>query len=255
MLFNPRGTWTLFTRETKRFLKVYMQTIFAPVISNLLYLAIFGLSLHKALPDIGGITYLQFLVPGLITMGIINNAYQNPSSSLIIMKYQGLINDLMTVPLKKFEILLAFVSSAVIRGFIVGTMTFVTAIFFVDFSYHSVPIILLSALLIALFFAFLGVIVGIWANEFDKTAFIQNFVLQPLIFLGGVFYSLKSLPETFQFISKFNPMSYMINLIRYGFTGVAELSISFSFIVVGSVTAFTGLLAYLLLKSGWRLQK
>jgi ABC-2 type transport system permease protein len=255
MLFNPRGTLTLFTRETKRFLKVYLQTIFAPVVSNLLYFAIFGLSLHRAIPDIQGISYLQFLVPGLITMGIINNAYQNPSSSLIIMKYQGLISDLMTVPLKRFEILLAFVSSAVIRGFIVGTMTFLTAIFFVDFTYAAVGVIFASAFLIALFFAFIGVIVGIWANEFDKTAFIQNFVLQPLIFLGGVFYSLNSLPEVAQTISKFNPISYMINLIRYGFTGVAEISIGLSFAVVGSATLILGLTAYLLLRSGWRLQK
>jgi len=252
---NPRGTFTLFKRETRRFMKVYMQTIFAPVTSNLLYFAIFGVSLHRAMPEIQGVTYLQFLVPGLIVMGLINSAYQNPSSSLIIMKYQGLIDDLMTIPLKRIEILVAFMSSAVLRAFIVGFMTYITSVFFVDMPYASIPTIFLSALLISLFFGFLGMFVGIWANEFDKAAFIQNFIMQPMIFLGGVFYSISTLPEYMQKFSELNPIVYMVNIMRYGFTGIADQSLILSFSVITAATITMGLITYTALHKGWKLQK
>ncbi len=251
---NPIGTWTLFQRENKRFLKVWMQTILAPVISNLLFIMVFGLSLHRSIGDVQGLNYLQFIVPGLIIMGIINNAFQNPSSSIMIMKYQNIITDLLIVPLKSLEFLLAFIGSAVLRGVIVGTVTYLTAIFFVDFTYPSITIILTTAILVALFFGFLGIIVGIWASVFDQSAFIMNFVMMPLIFLGGVFYPITTLPTIFAQISSFNPIVYMINLLRYGFTGVQEYSLLLSFSVLGGLTLILGITSYLLLRSGWRLQ-
>ena len=252
---NPLGTWTLFKRETQRFMKVWMQTLIAPVISNLLYFAIFGISLHKAIPDIQGVSYLEFLVPGLIIMGLMNNSYQNPSSSLIIMKYQGLIDDLMTVPLKRFEIFIAFNASAILRGLLVGLMTYFTATFFVDLHYTSPIAIISGALLVSMFFSFLGLFIGIYADEFDKAAFVQNFILQPLIFLGGVFYSVSSLPALAKTISSFNPIVYMVNILRYGFTGVLEYPLSTSYLIVGVSTAALGALTYYLLHIGWRLQK
>ncbi len=251
---NIWGTWTLFKRETWRFLKVYMQTLLAPVMSNLLYFAIFGLSLHRAIPDIQSVSYLAFLVPGLILMGIINNSYQNPYSSLIIMKYQGLIGDLMTIPLSRGAILFAFTASAVLRGLLVGLMTYLTAIFFVDFTYESVATIFAAAILVSLFFSFLGIFTGIWADEFDKAAFLQNFILQPLIFLGGIFYPISSLPGVMKTISNFNPIVYMIDLFRYGFTGVHEYSLSLSLMVVSSLTLALGLVCYFMLQRGWKLQ-
>lgn len=251
---NPYGTWTFFKRETKRFLKVWLQTILAPVVSNLLYFAIFGISLHRTITDIDGIGYLEFLVPGLIIMGIINNAYQNPSSSLIIMKYQGLIGDLMTIPISRFEILLAIISSAVLRAFIIGFMTFLTAIFFVDFSYVSVPIIFATFFLVSLFFSFLGMIVGIWGEVFDQSAFIQNFILLPLIFLGGVFYPISQLDGILKTLSSFNPIVYMINLLRYGFTGLQEFPVNLSLGVLTISTLALGIFTYYLLRSGWKLQ-
>ncbi len=250
---NPIGTWTFFKRETKRFMKVYQQTILAPVISNVLFLAVFGLSIQRTIPN-SDISYLQFLVPGLIIMGIINNAYQNPSSSMIIMKYQGLTESLMSIPLKRIEILIAFISSAVLRGLIVGTVTYLTVIFFVDLPYASIPIILLTSILVALFFGFLGLIIGIWADEMDKHALVQNFILTPLIFLGGVFYPITALPGAFQTISQVNPIVYMINLFRYGFTGMLEFPILLSFTVVAGTTTMIGIFTYLLLKSGRKLQ-
>lgn len=251
---NYRGTWTLFKRETMRFLKVYMQTIFAPVVNNLLYFAVFGFSLHKAIPEIQGIGYLQFMVPGLIIMGLVNNAYQNPSSSIILMKYQGLIGDLLSIPLKTFEIFIAFITAAMIRSFIVGGVTFITAIFFVSFPYTSIPIILISSFLVSLFFSFLGLFVGIWAKEFDNQAFIQNFVIMPLTFLGGVFYPVGSLPGTIGVIAKFDPIVHMINLLRYGFTGIQEISIGLSMTVLCSLTLLMGIITYIALRSGWKLK-
>ena len=251
---NPWGTWTMFKRETKRFMKVYTQTLLAPVVNNILYFAIFGVSLHRAIPNVQGVGYLEFLVPGLVIMGLINNAYQNPSSSIIIMKYQGLVRDLMTVPIGRGEIMLAFVSSAVLRALIVGSMTLITALFFVDIHVASLIIILATALLVSLFFAFLGLFVGIWADDFDRTAFIQNFVLMPLIFLGGVFYPISTLPQIAQTASAFNPIVHMVNLLRYGFTGIVEFPIAQSLAITSGITLALGLVTYFLLRSGWKLQ-
>ncbi|MBT4917591.1 ABC transporter permease [Candidatus Peregrinibacteria bacterium] len=252
-MINPRGTWTLFKRETWRYLKVYQQTVLAPVISNILFLAVFGLSIQRTIPNTD-LEYLQFLAPGLILMGIINNAYQNPSSSMIIMKYQNLIESLLMLPLRASEKLLAFTASAVSRGLIVGLVTYLTVIFFVDLPYASVGIIVGSAVLISLFFGFLGLIVGIWGDEMDKLAMIQNFVLTPLIFLGGVFYPISALPEAFAKVSQLNPIVYMINLFRYGFTGFQEFPILPSFAIVTGCTVFVGVIAYLMLKRGYKLQ-
>ena len=251
---NPFGTWTMFKRENKRFMKVWMQTLLAPVVNNLLYFAVFGLALNRAVIEIQGVPYLEFLVPGLIMMGLINNAYQNPSSSIIMMKYQGLISDLMTLPLSKGEIMLAFTSSAVLRALLVGLVTFVTSIFFVDFHFHSIMIAIGASILVALFFAFLGIFMGIWADEFDKQASFQNFLLTPLTFLGGVFYPTSTLPELVQKISYFNPIFHMINICRYGFTGLAEFSVLYSTIIVGSLTLAMGLICFFFLRSGWKLQ-
>lgn len=251
---NPRGTWTLFKRETMRFLSVYMQTIFAPVVSNLLYFAVFGFSLHRAIPSVQGVGYLEFMVPGLIIMGLVMNAFQNPSSSMILMKYQGLIGDLMTIPLKRLEIFISFIAAAVLRSFIVGGVTLITSLFFVSFPYTSIPIILAAAFFVSLFFSFLGLLVGIWAREFDNQAFIQNFIIMPLTFLGGVFYPVGSLPGIMSTIAKFDPIVHMINLLRYGFTGYSEISLTLSFTVLLSLTVITGLATYLALRSGWKLQ-
>jgi len=251
---NTTGTYTLFKRETKRFMKVYTQTILSPVISNLLFLAIFGLSASKNIEMSGGLTYLQFLVPGLIIMGIVNNAFQNPSSSIIIMKYQGLINDLMTIPLKRGEIMLAIISSAVFRGLLVGGATLITCLFFVDFPDVNYLLVILVSTMVALFFSFLGLIAGIWASEFDKIAFVQTFVLMPLIFLGGVFYQISSLPPVFANVSKFNPIVYMIDLLRYGFTGAHDFNVLISFGIISFFVFVIWGICYWMLKTGYKLQ-
>lgn len=254
ILNNAYGTWTLFKRETKRFLKVYMQTLLGPVASGVIYFAVFGVSIYTLLPETESSKYLIFIVPGLISMGIINSAFQNPSSSMIIMKYQGLISDLLTIPLKRYEIFLAFISSAVLRAFIVGGMTLITALFFVPMPFYSVGMIFLASLLMALFFSFTGFLLGLWANEFDKSAFVSTFVLSPLIMLGGAFYSISRLPAPFDTLSQFNPIVYLIDLLRYGFTGTAEFSLALSLAVSIALTAIFGIWSYTLLKRGYHLE-
>ena len=251
---NLLGTYTLFKRETRRFLKVYLQTILSPMVSNVLYLAIFGVSLHRAIPSVHGITLLEFIAPGLVMMGIINNAFQNPSSSLIISKYQGLIADLLIIPLNRLEILLAFTASAVLRGLIVGVATLVVIAFFVPLTYTSIFISIIACVLAALFFSFLGVFIGIWADEFDKIAIVQTFILTPLTFLGGVFYPVTSLPSTMRILSSFNPIVYMVDLLRYGFTGVHEFPVLVSLGILSLLTLILGLITGYILKTGWHLQ-
>lgn len=251
---NYIGTWTLFKRETNRFLKVYLQTILSPVVSNLLFLTVFGLSLNRANTTVMGVPYLQFLIPGLIAMGLSNNAFQNPASSIMISKYQGLIGNLMTIPLKRGSMLAAFIASAVIRGFIVGTVTWLTSLLFVQMPYTSIPVIFIASLLFAMLFGFLGFIIGVWAKEFDNVAFVQNFVLMPLTFLGGVFYPITSLPPLFQTISSFNPIVYMIDPLRYGFVGVSTFPVITSLLITSVMVVVTGVISYWIIKTGWRLQ-
>jgi ABC-2 type transport system permease protein len=253
-MMNYYGIWTLFKRETNRFLKVYSQTVLAPVVSNLLFLTVFGLSLNRANPGFEGVSYLAFLVPGLVMSGIANNAFQNPSSSLIISKYTGVLPILMTIPLKRGAVLFAFIVSAVLRGMLVGFVTYLSAVFFVEMNYHSVIMIFVSGFLIALFFSFFGFIAGVWAKEFDNIAFITNFILTPMTFLGGVFYPISSLPETFQLISAFNPIVYMVDLMRYGFVGIGGYPLWMSLAVLIAFNLVSGTCAYLIIKSGWRLQ-
>ncbi|PKL36405.1 ABC transporter [Candidatus Peregrinibacteria bacterium HGW-Peregrinibacteria-1] len=250
---NLTGAMTLFKRETHRYLKVYSQTILTPVISNLLFLMIFGLSIGRDIPG-SDLSYLQFVVPGLVMMGIINNAYQNPSSSIIIMKYQGLISNLLTIPLSKGEILWAFLASAVLRGLLVGVVTLITALFFVQVGFYSILYIVLASFFSALLFSALGVIVGVWAKSFDQTTFVFSFLLSPLIFLGGVFYPITTLPDLFQTISMFNPIVYMVDLLRYGFTGYHEFALLLDVSVVLGFSLVLTAVSYLILRTGWRMQ-
>lgn len=252
--YNPLGTWTLTKRESKRFLKVYVQTIFSPAISNFLYLAVFGISLHKAIPNVQGVDYLTFLVSGLIAMSFINNAIQNPSSSLVIAKFQGIISDLMTIPLRRVEILAAFLASACYRAFIVGGVSFLAMFAFVDFTFDAIGYLLISSLLIGITSSSLGIILGIWSDEFERITFVQNFILRPLVYLGGVFYPIQNLPELWKKVSLFNPIVYMIDAMRYGFVGISTIAPSTNLLVLLATSLVTTAGAYIMIRTGYKLQ-
>lgn len=251
---NPRGIYTLFTKELRRAREVWLQTILAPVMSNLLFLLVFGVALSDSPSPFEGVAYLAFLIPGLAIMGGINNAVQNPMSSLIIAKYTNNIAELLMIPMRGFELGLSYVAAGVVRGVIVSAVTIIVGMFFVSVPFHSWPLILLFTLLINGIFSSLGAIIGIVAKEFDDASVVPTFILTPLTYLGGVFYSISSLPPFFAAASKFNPIFYMIDGFRYGFLGTGEAPLALSLGVTAGIFAFTFGIASWMFESGYRLK-
>lgn len=255
---NWLGLQTLLEKEVRRFLKVSFQTIVAPVISTLLFLLVFMQAMGGR-ADIDGVPYVEFLAPGLVMMAILTNAFANSSSSIIIGKVQGSIVDVLMPPLSASELTVAFVVGAAARGLIVGAVTAGTSALFMSGSASPMEIanplaIVFFATLASAMFGFLGVIGGVWADKFDQLAAVNNFVITPLTFLSGTFYAVGSLPEPFLTFSHFNPVFYLIDGFRYGFTGVAEAPLFLGAAVSLGVTIALGLWSYLLLKSGYKLK-
>jgi len=255
---NWLGLKTLLEKEIRRFLKVSFQTIFAPVISTLLFLLVFMQAMGGR-ADIEGVPYVEFLAPGLVMMAILTNAFANSSSSIIIGKVQGSIVDVLMPPLSASELTVAFVVGAAARGLLVGAVTAVTSALFMMGSASPMQVaspaaIFFFATLAAVMFGMLGVIGGVWADKFDQLAAVNNFVITPLTFLSGTFYAIGALPEPFLTFSHFNPVFYLIDGFRYGFTGTAEASLWLGAGVSIAVTFALGLWSYLLLKSGYKLK-
>ena len=251
---NARGFYTLFWKELLRFYKVMLQTVIAPVITTLLYLLVFSHALGRHVVVYGQIEYTAFLIPGLVMMTIIQNAFANTSPSLIQSKVAGNIVFMLLAPLSYLELYLAFVCAAMVRGLTVGLGVYLCALPFVSLPLHSVTAVILFALVGSALLATLGMIAGIWAEKFDQLAGFQNFVVMPLIFLSGVFYSIHSLPEIWQVASRFNPFFYMIDGFRYGFFGVSDIDPRIS---IAAVTIFLAILTALtvgLLRRGYRLR-
>ena len=248
------GVRTLFRKEVKRFLRVPGQTILSPLITTALYFIVFGWSLGGRLREIDGIPYSRFLVPGLVMLGIISNAFLNTSSSLFIMKLQGTMVDVLVTPLSYLEFLVAFVGAGVTRAFLVGTLTWATAALFVGASVPHPFLALLAGLLVALAFSSLGLIVALWADKFEQVNFIPTFVITPLTFLGGVFYSAAMLPPQFQLFLHVNPIYYMIEAMRYSLIGHVGTSPAAGFLIVAMLAAALIFTALTLLRRGYKLR-
>lgn len=227
----------LYSREMQRFLKVIFQTVFTPLINSSLYLLIFGVSLGASISIEGGVSYLQFLIPGLVMMGVLNNAFQNSSSSVVSGKFSGDLEDLKVVPLTPNMILWAMSIGGLTRGLMVGVITFFVGEVFLyivegEISTIAHPLALLFFLSVGgLAFAMLGIAIAFWAKTFDQLSAVGSFVLLPLIYLGGVFFSMKGLHPFWQTVSHFNPVLYLINGVRYGFLGVTDVPIGTAAIV------------------------
>ncbi|HHH36293.1 MAG TPA: ABC transporter permease [Gammaproteobacteria bacterium] len=249
-----RGFATLFYKEVLRFYKVALQTLLAPVVTTLLYLLVFSHALGEHLLVYGHIDYEVFLIPGLVMMTIIQNAFANSSSSLIQSKVTGNIVFVLLAPLSHVEFYLAFVLAAVTRGLLVGVGVYLVAIAFVDVPFHDLTMVVAFALLGSFLLATLGVIAGIWAEKFDQLAGFQNFLIMPLTFLSGVFYSIHSLPDFWQGMSRLNPFFYMIDGFRYGFFGVSDVNPWLSMVVVLCFLVALSSLTLALLRRGWRLR-
>ena len=251
---NWEGMYTLFYKELKRFGKVALQTVMAPIITALLYLLVFSHVLEEHVSVYDNVTYTAFLIPGLMMMSIIQNAFANSSSSLIQSKVTGNIVFVLLTPLSYLEFYVAFLFASITRGMAVGLGIFVVATLFVPLPLHNVIWLILFALVSSAVLATLGIIAGIWAEKFDHMAGFQNFIIMPLSFLSGVFYSIHSLPEFWQALSKFNPFFYMIDGFRYGFFGVSDVSPIFSLFVVGMFWLGLGWLTLVILRRGYKLR-
>ena len=251
---NWRGLWTLYMKEVRRFLNVYTQTIIAPVVTSLLFLAVFQLALGGSGRQVAGIDFAQFLAPGLIMMTMAQNAFANTSSSLVIAKVQGNIVDLLMPPLSASEQALGLVGGGVTRGLMVG-MT-VTAImwFFVPYSLHAPLVSLYHAVMASLMLSLLGMVGGIWAEKFDHIAAVTNFIITPFSFLSGTFYSIERLPAGAQTLAHLNPFFYMIDGFRYGFIGRSDSSVLLGMFVMAGVNLALWLAVHRMLKTGYRLR-
>jgi len=250
----PRGFYTLFYKEILRFHKVILQTVVAPAITTLLYLVVFSHALEQHVTVFGDVAYTTFLVPGLVMMSVIQNAFANSSSSLIQSKITGNIIFILLTPLSHLEFYLAFVLAAVVRGLVVGLAVYLCAMPFIHLPLHSVTTIAAFALLGSAVLGTLGVIAGIWAEKFDQIAGFQNFIIVPLSFLSGVFYSMGSLPEFWQHISRLNPFFYMIDGFRYGFIGRSDIAPGLSLAVMATTFLLLSTLTLALLRRGYRLR-
>jgi ABC-2 type transport system permease protein len=246
--------FSLLRRETNRFWKIKRQTLGAPLLETFLYISIFGAALGSRIKQLHGFDYIVFIVPGLIMMAWAMNAFSNNSSSILQQKFQRAIDEQLSSPASPLQLLFAFTLGGFLRGMIVATLTFAAASLLVSIPVAHVLVLVPALTLVGLFFASLGVLIGVRAEQFDDVSFAQTFVLQPLIFLGGVFYSASLLPEPYQTISQFNPIYYMISLVRYGFLGYQEtsigLSLGFLALAVFGLIAFN----YRLFSIGWKLR-
>lgn len=252
---NWRGCYTLWRKEVWRFLKVTVQTLLTPVVTALLYLLIFTHLLEERLEVYPGIAYGAFLIPGLIMMSMIQNAFANTSSSLIQSKMVGNLVFLLLAPISAAEFYLAFVAAAVLRGLMVGAGVYLVSQLFVDLPLASPGLVLAFAVLGSALLGALGLVAGIWAEKFEHLAAFQNFVILPLSFLSGVFYSIHSLPGIWQQISRFNPFFYMIDGFRYGFLGVSDIPPTVSLAVSASFLALVSAVCLFVLAKGYKLRR
>lgn len=251
---NWIGVKTLIEKEVGRFFKVYTQTIIAPVVTTLLFYTVFALAFGGVARSVGDVPYLQFLAPGLIMMNMVQNAFANTSSSLIIAKIQGNIVDLLMSPLSPAELLTGFIIGGIFRGLMVGLFAGVIIAFFVPLHIHNIATLILYAVLGTMMLSLLGIAGGIWAQKFDHIAAVTNFIITPLTFLSGTFYAMSSLPGMWKVLGFYNPFFYMIDGFRYSFIGHAEGSIILGLIQLFVINFLLVVLCHWMLKSGYKIK-
>lgn len=241
---------TLWIKECIRFTRIWVQTLVPPAITMSLYFVIFGNLIGSRIGDMGGFNYMEFIVPGLIMMSVITNSYSNVASSFYSTKFQKSIEELLVSPVPTYIIVLGYMGGGMARGLCVGIIVTILSLFFVDIQIHNVTVIFATVLLTAAVFALGGLINAVYANSFDDISIIPTFVLTPLTYLGGVFYSITLLPDFWQGVSQFNPIIYMVNAFRYGFLGVSDVDITTAFAVIIAFISALFAVAYRLIDKG-----
>ena len=252
--YNFISIWTLFKKEVYRFLKVGIQTVIGPAISSLLFLAIFTLALGRSVNSINGVALAHFIAPGLIMMTMLQNSFANSASSIGQAKFQGNIVDILMAPLGDLELTIGYIGGSIARGLICGIVTTFGIVLFLPLQIHSFSTLIFYSFMGCLMMGSLGTMVGIWADKWDQQQGITNFVVLPLTFLSGTFYSISRLPEFWQNFAKFNPFFYNIDGFRYSFIGKSDGSLiigATSIIIINSLLIF---FCYLMFRSGYKLK-
>ncbi|GIX21983.1 MAG: transport permease protein [Gammaproteobacteria bacterium] len=249
---DARRQWialcTLVRREVRRFMRIWTQTLLPPVITTTLYYLIFGALIGPRIGPMGGVPYIQYIAPGLIMMSVITNAYSNVVSSFYGAKFQRNIDEMLVSPMPNAIIVLGFVIGGIARALCVGAAVTVVSLLFTDLTIHHLAVVVSTAVLTAALFSLAGLVNAIFANSFDDINIVPTFVLTPLIYLGGVFYSIEVLPAFWRSVSLFNPMLYMVNVFRYGVLGVSDVQVVGAYAVMAGITAVLFLLNLYLLE-------
>jgi ABC-2 type transport system permease protein len=246
---------TILRKEIKRYTRIWTQTLLPSAITMSLYFVIFGSLIGSRIGDMGGFTYMQFVVPGLIMMAIVTNSYSNVVSSFFGSKFNHSVEELLVSPTPNYVILMGYVIGGVTRGLLVAVIVTLTSLFFTHLHIHSYPVVVLVALMTSILFALAGFINAVYANNFDDISIIPTFVLTPLIYLGGVFYSMDLLPGFWAAVSRLNPLVYVVNAFRYGVLGVSDVSLSVAFGMIGAFTLAAFFYSMHLLNTGKRLRQ
>ncbi len=248
------GFFTLFYRECHRFLRLPNQTLMPPVITATLYILIFGYSLGSRISDIDGVSYLTFLIPGLVMMSVISSSYGNTSSSLYIARFQGNVAELLVSSMSNFEIVLAIILGGVARGISVGICVAATAMLFGEVTISHFWITAFFVICVAFIFSAAGFVTALWAEDFDRLSVFQNYILTPLTYLGGVFFSVQMLPSFWEKLAMANPLLYCVNGLRYGYLGVSDVNMVIATVLVLLLSVAMYLWCYLLFRSGYKIK-
>ena len=251
---NWIGLWTLFNKETVRFLKVFYQTVLAPVVTNILFLTVFLIVIDRENFVIGGVSYSEFLVPGLIMMQILQNSFMNTSSTIMISKVQGNIVDILLPPLSNLELTIALSCGGIARGMIVGLASILALFFFIDMKFTNFFYIIFFSFSGSMSLSLLGIMGGIWSEKFDHMAGLTAFIITPLTFLSGSFYSIEKLPVILELLAKYNPIFYFIDGFRAGFIGYSDAPIINGVIVCITLNTILFFLVYKMFQTGYKLR-
>lgn len=246
---------TILRKEIRRFIRIWPQTLLPSAITMSLYFVIFGSLIGSRIGQMGGFSYMEFVVPGLIMMAIVTNSYSNVASSFFGSKFNHSVEEILVSPTPNWIILMGYVSGGVCRGLLVAIIVTSVSLFFTRLPIHSMTVVVIGVLLTSVLFALAGFINAVFANNFDDISIIPTFVLTPLIYLGGVFYSLDLLPDFWAAVSKLNPLVYVVNAFRYGVLGVADVSVEFAFSMLAGFTVLAFAISLYLLSSGTRLRQ
>ena len=252
--FNARSAWSIYKRELVRFLRTAFQSVLSPVLTTSLYFIVFGAAIGGRMPDLGGVNYAAFIIPGLLMLTLLGETTSNSSFGIYMPRFTGTIYELLSAPVGVAETLVGFVGAAMTKSLILASIILTTAMLFVDYTIAHPILAILYIMLVAASFSLFGFILGIWADNFEKLGIIPMLILTPLTFLGGTFYSIEMLPDPWGKIALANPIVYLVNGLRWTFYGTSDVAIGISLgLTLGFLTICVAIIAYIF-KTGWRLR-